>query len=64
MVFSREKPLFADFFNFGKKQLLKSYVGTPSRHVVEARLPLLATGLTLAQACGTSFCTHGMVFQS
>ena len=28
-----------------------------------ARPPLPATGLTSAQACGTSFCTHGIVFE-
>ena len=36
---------------------------TPSGPVVAAQPPLQATGLTSAQACGTSFCTHGIVFQ-
>ena len=34
---------------------------TPSMPAAAARPPLLATGLTSAQACGTSFGTHGIV---
>ena len=36
---------------------------TPALPAVAARPPLPATGLTSAQACGTSFCTHGIMFE-